>query len=86
MEDCKEYHVRYFRAINNPIRRKILACLRSYGKTIRDIQSETALNIETLNWHLQILEYGSCVRQKLISGKIVYEITQEGEVIDFMEA
>jgi predicted transcriptional regulator len=86
MEDCKEYHVRYLRAINNPVRRRILLCLRNHEKSIEVIQTETALDFETLKWHLEVLEYGSCIQQKMNNGEAFYEITQEGEVVDFMEA
>ena len=61
MEETKEYHVRYLRAVNNPIRRDILRVLKDGDATIEILQSKTGLDPKTLEWHLSILEYGYCL-------------------------
>jgi hypothetical protein len=43
------------------------------------------LSKATLEWHLEILEYGFCVEKENKKGKWIYKPTQEGEVVDFLE-
>jgi predicted transcriptional regulator len=59
--------------------------LRNHAATFEFIQSETTLDTGILKWHVEILEYGSCIKQKANKGKVIYQITQEGEVVDFMK-
>jgi DNA-binding transcriptional ArsR family regulator len=84
-EETKHYHELYLRAINSPIRRKILRAMKESGKTIQELSECTGLNIKTLNWHLNILEYGFCVEKKVAKGKMTYELTQEGEVVNYLD-
>lgn len=76
--------MRYLRAINSPIRRKILGAIRDGNTTIRDIISSTGLDTDALNWHLSILEDGFCVEKDIQEGKTIYMLTQEGKIIDFL--
>jgi DNA-binding transcriptional ArsR family regulator len=85
MEETKEYHVRYLRAVNNPLRRTILRALEDGDATIEVLQSSTGLDSEKLRWHLSILEHGFCVEKEVEEGKTVYKLTQEGKVVDFMD-
>jgi predicted transcriptional regulator len=85
MKEEKEYHTRYLRAINNPRRRKILRSLKGGCKTIKDIKSNTGLNIIILKWHLDILEHGFCVEKDTKSGGIAYKLTKEGEVVNYLD-
>ena len=85
MEEEKEYHTRYLRAINNPIRRKICRSLIGGCKTITEIKSNTGLKTTMLKWHLDILEYGFCVEKDTKSGYPSYKLTQEGEVIHYLD-
>ena len=85
MEETKEYHVRYLRAVNNPIRREILRILKERDMTIEDLCSKTKLDAKNLTWHLELLEYGFCVMKINIGDVLVYSLTQEGKVVDYIE-
>lgn len=85
IEESRQYHIRYLRAINSPLRRKILRALKEGYATIEDLRSSTGFDSDTLKWHLSVLEYGSCVKRSIKKGKAVYEITQEGKVVDYIE-
>lgn len=85
IEETRKYHTRYLRAINSPIRRKILRALKEDCATIEDLQSRTGLDKINLEWHLGVLEQGFCVEKDLKQGKLVYRLTQEGKVVDYLE-
>ena len=85
VDETRQYHQWYFRAISNPLRRKILRALKDGHETIEDLQSNTKLNAKTLKWHLNILEHGFCVEKTTTEGKPVYRLTQEGRVVDYLE-
>lgn len=85
MEETKEYHLRYLRAVNNPLRRNILRALKDGDATIEVLQSRTGLDATTLRWHLSILEHGFCVEKEDRDGKTVYVLTQEGNVVNYMD-
>jgi len=73
------------RAINSPLRREILRALKEGYTTIEDLQSRTGLDNNTLKWHLSVLEQGFCIEKDIKQGKLVYKLTQEGKVVDYME-
>ena len=85
IEETKQYHTRYLRAINSPVRRKILRALKKGSATAEELQSSTGLDSEALKWHLSVLEHGFCVEKNKEQGKLVYKLTQEGEVVDYMD-
>jgi DNA-binding transcriptional ArsR family regulator len=85
IEETRKFHERYLRAINNPLRRKILRTLKEGYKTIEDLKSKIGLNKENLIWHLAVLENASCVEKDSRQGTPIYKLTQEGRVIDYME-
>ena len=85
MDETKEYHKRYLRAINNPIRIKILRAVKDGFLNIADLKLHTGLDVETLNWHLHVLENGFCIETDTIEGKLVYKLTQEGRVIEYLK-
>jgi phosphoglycolate phosphatase-like HAD superfamily hydrolase/DNA-binding transcriptional ArsR family regulator len=85
IEESRRYHTLYLRAINNPLRRKILKALKNGFVTIADLKSNTQLDANTLNWHLSILEHGFCVEREEKEGSVVFKLTQEGSVIDYLE-
>lgn len=84
IEETRKYHKRYLRAINSPIRRKILRALKEGCATIEDLQSKTGLAKINLEWHLSVLEQGFCVEKDHKQGKLVYMLTQEGKVVDYL--
>lgn len=85
MEETKEYHLRYLRAVNNPIRREILRVLKDGDSTIKTLQSKTGMDARELEWHMSILEHGFCVEREVREGKTVYKLTKEGKVVDYIE-
>jgi len=85
IEETRLFHTRYLRAINSPLRRKILRILNGEHFTIEELQFEMNLDKATLKWHLDFLEHGFCVEKQVNQGKLVYKLTQEGKVVDFLE-
>jgi DNA-binding transcriptional ArsR family regulator len=85
MEETKKYHLRYLRAVNNPLRRKILRALEEGCASIDTLQSRTCLDPRALEWHLGILEHGFCVEREVRNEKTLYKLTQEGEVVDYID-
>jgi predicted transcriptional regulator len=85
MEEKREYHARYLTAMNSPIRRQILRALKPSAKTIETLESDTNLPSHVLEWHLSILEHGSCVTKEKIDGSVWYELTKGGRVVDYMD-
>ena len=85
IEETRLYHTRYLRAINSPVRRKILRALKEGASTTEELQSSTGLDSESLRWHLSVLEHGFCVEKSMEKGRVVYKLTQEGEVVDYMD-
>ena len=85
IEETRWYHTRYLRAINSPLRREILRALKKGATTVKDLESKTGLDPDTLKWHLSVLEYGFCVEKNIKKGKLIYKRTQEGKVVDYLE-
>ena len=85
MEETKKRHERYLRAVNNPIRRKILRSIEKGNDTLESISKATNIDIKTLDWHIKLLEYGFCI-EKTKDGEIEkYILTKEGLVVDFLD-
>lgn len=55
IEQNKEYHMRYLRAMNNSLGREILKTLRNGSANIEDLQSLLKLDMNVLQWHLNML-------------------------------
>ncbi len=85
MEETKEYHRRYLRAINSPVRRGILRALKDADGSLGSLSAATGLDEKTVAWHLSILEYGLCVEKEERAGKPFYALTKEGLVVDFLD-
>jgi DNA-binding transcriptional ArsR family regulator len=84
IEKTREYHERYLRAVNNPIRKAILEALKESCATVEELRLKTGLDSGTLQWHLSILEHGFCVEKEIKQEKTVYKLTKEGKVIDYL--
>jgi len=84
IEETRLYHERYLRAISSPLRREILRAIKDGFTTVRDLRARTGLDEKSLNWHLSILEHGFCVEKDTRKGELVYRLTQEGKVVDFL--
>ncbi|MFQ6075731.1 MAG: winged helix-turn-helix domain-containing protein [Candidatus Bathyarchaeia archaeon] len=84
MEEEREYHRRYPRAVNSPIRRRILRALNEGAATAATLQSETGLDEESLKRHLSIPEHGSCIEKEIKDTKTFYKPTREGRIVDHL--
>ena len=85
IEETRLYHERYLRAMNSPVRRRILRVLKEGDYTVEELARTTGLDAEALKWHMNILEHGFCVEKENKEGRLVYKLTQEGKVVDYME-
>lgn len=84
-EETRLYHQRYLRAMNNPLRRKILRVLTNGKTSFEELAAKTGLDKFALEWHLSILENGFCVEKESQEGKLFFRLTQEGKVVNFMK-
>ena len=85
IEETRLFHTRYLRAINSHLRRKILRILNEEQSSIEALQIKMSLDKANLKGHLDILEHGFCVEKQINQGIIVYRLTQEGKVVDFLD-
>lgn len=85
MEETKERHRRYLRAVNNPLRRRILRAIKEGCGTMESLVARLDVDAKTLDWHIRILEDGYCVERAEEDGGTRYILTQEGLVVDYVE-
>ncbi len=81
MEETKDRHRRYLRAINNPTRRGILRSIKDGNKDIPSISGDTGIDEKTVGWHIRVLLDGFCVEEH----GTTYTLTQEGTVVDYLD-
>jgi len=81
LEETRDWHRRYLRAINNPLRRKILRSLKDDNDDIPSISEDTGIDEKTVGWHIRVLIDGFCVEEDGTR----YVLTQEGLVVDYMD-
>jgi len=85
MEDTKDRHRRYLRAVNNPTRRNILRAIEEGNNTAESLSKVTELDLKTIDWHLKILEDGFCIEREKVESHERYILTKEGLVVDFLD-
>jgi DNA-binding transcriptional ArsR family regulator len=85
MEETKERHKKYLRAINNPIRRSILRSIEEGNRTIESISKDSKIDEKTLEWHLRILEDGFCVEKIKVVDQEKFILTKEGLVVNYLD-
>jgi DNA-binding transcriptional ArsR family regulator len=85
MEETKERHLRYLRAMNSPVRRTILRELKNSSATLEELKTRTNIDEKTLSWHLDILEWGYCVEKQIKNDRTFYLLTKEGSVVDYVD-
>lgn len=76
-EVAEEYRRRFKMAINNGIRRKVLLELMNGSLSVDELSEKTGIDEKILNYHLDILKKGDCVR---VEGSLI-ELTDEGRVL-----
>jgi predicted transcriptional regulator len=85
MEDTKDRHRRYLRAIQHPLRRDILRAMEKGASSMEELENETGLDANTLSWHLKTLEHGFCIERKEEGESTFFVLTQEGRVVDYLD-
>jgi predicted transcriptional regulator len=81
LEETRDRHRRYLRAINNPMRRKILRSIKDGNQVTTSISTDTGIDEKTVGWHIRVLMDGYCIEEHGDS----YALTQEGLVVDYMD-
>lgn len=81
MEDTRDRHRRYMRAIQHPIRRDILRAMERGASTMDDFVRELGEEPKVLDWHLKSLEHGFCIERE--GDK--FTLTQEGRIVDYLD-
>jgi len=71
--------------VNSPLRRKILGALNEGNVTIEELEAKTDMDEITLKWHLCVLESGFCIEKENKQGTLIYKLTQEGKVVNYIE-
>lgn len=85
LEETKERHKRYLRAMSNPIRRKIIRLIREGSNTIRKLEKNLEMDKKTLAWHIKMLQDGYCLETYFINEVEHFKVTEEGNVVDYIE-
>jgi DNA-binding transcriptional ArsR family regulator len=85
IEETKERHRRYLRAINNPIRRKIIHSLVNGNDSLNLISQATGIDEKTLDWHIKILIDGFCIEKTVEESHEKFILTQEALVINYLD-
>ena len=80
----REIHELIHRAVNNPLRRKILCVLNDGDATFEDLVAKTCMDKITIEWHLSVLESGFCIEKENKQGCIIYKLTQAGKVVNYI--
>jgi len=83
--ETRRRHALYLKAVNHPLRRRILKALREGEATLEELKARTGLDEQALKWHLAVLEQGFCVERVGEGGRLLYRLTEEGRVIDYLE-
>ena len=71
--------------MNSSLRKQILAVLNKGNATIEELEAKTGLNETPLKWHLDLLEHGFCIEKEEKRGILIYKLTQEGKVVNYIE-
>jgi len=79
IEKSREYHQRYHRAVNHPVRKEMLKLILK-GFSEEEIAKALNLSKSEFDYHLNVLIQGFCVKKE--KGKLV--VTQEGMVVEHL--
>ena len=91
VEGSKYLHSLYLKAVNHPIRRKILEIVNKAKKISKEKLLDTLIDKDlindesSLNYNMDYLVKAFCVKAIEEDDKIYYEITQSGQVVDYLE-
>ena len=85
MEDTRDRHRRYMRAIQHPVRRDILRAMEKGASSVDEFVKELGIDYKTLDWHLRSLEHGFCVERTGEADETRFMLTSEGKIVDYLD-
>ncbi|MFX0081015.1 MAG: hypothetical protein ACFE94_04605 [Candidatus Hodarchaeota archaeon] len=91
VEGTKYLHSLYLKAVNHPVRRKILEIVNKIKKISKEkllemlIDENVISNKSSFNYNMDYLVKAFCVKIVEEEDKTFYEITQSGQVVDYLE-
>ncbi len=90
VEGSKYLHSLYLKAVNHPIRREILIIVNkakriSKNDLFKILKGRDLVNDEaSLDYNIDYLIKAFCVKKIVKENEIYYEITQSGQVVDYL--
>jgi DNA-binding transcriptional ArsR family regulator len=85
MEDTKDRHRRYMRAIQHPVRRDILRAMERGLATPDELSKELGIEAKVLDWHLRTLEHGFCVERQGEGDSLRFTLANEGKIVGYLD-
>ncbi|MFX1345718.1 MAG: hypothetical protein ACFFBC_13295 [Promethearchaeota archaeon] len=91
VEGTKYLHSLYLKAVNHPVRREILETINKVKKISKEklldmLINKNVINDESsLNYNMDYLVKAFCVKTFEEHNKIYYEITQSGQVVNYLD-
>ena len=90
LEGNKYFHSLYLKAVGHPLRREILNIVNKAKRISKDVLLNRLLALKTVtdenvfNYNMDYLIKAFCIEKIEIKGKFFYEITQGGQVVDYL--
>lgn len=91
VEGTRYLHSLYLKAVNHPIRREILILVNKVKKISKEnllkaLLDKSVINDESsLNYNMDYLIKAFCIKKIEEENNIYYEITQSGQVVDYLK-
>tara|TARA_B100001971_G_C17882605_1_gene378870 strand:- start:11 stop:316 length:306 start_codon:yes stop_codon:yes gene_type:complete len=85
MENTKDRHRRYMRAIQHPVRRDILRLMEKGLTTLEEFEKELGIEGKVLDWHLTTLEHGFCVERIGEGDSLRFALAKEGKIVGYLD-
>ena len=91
VEGTRYLHSLYLKAVNHPIRREILVIVNGVKKIskkdlIKKLLEENIINDEGIfKYNMDFLIKAFCIKIDDKEGDVYYEITQSGQVVDYLD-
>jgi len=90
VEGTKYLHTLYLKAVNHPVRREILIIVNEAKKISKNklleilIDREIVSDEASLDYNIDYLKKAFCVKQIVEENITYFEITQSGQVVDYL--
>jgi septum formation topological specificity factor MinE len=91
LDGNRYYHDLYLKAVNHPIRRKILEIINksnniSKGKLFVILSENEVINdLSVLDYNVAFLIKALCIEKEERNEKIFYSITQSGKIVEYLK-